>query len=79
MRELVERARASLELIGEGEWTPQDMLLSQVIVALEEAEHHGDYLQREINLMRRVMQDAETWDEFVRAYATYTSARGEGR
>jgi len=33
-QELVERARRSLEMIGEGEWTPQDLLLEQCADAL---------------------------------------------
>ncbi|HWT46593.1 MAG TPA: hypothetical protein VN085_11535 [Vicinamibacterales bacterium] len=40
-----------------------------------QAEYRADYLEREINLMRRVMQDAGTWDDFCRAYATYKERR----
>ena len=45
-----------------------DRSLEQVVTAARRA----TYLQREINKMRRVMQDAGTWDQFCKDYAAYT-------
>jgi len=39
---------------------------------LHEQRERAEYLQHEINKMRRVMQDAGTWDQFCKDYATYT-------
>ena len=36
-QDLVERARRSLEMIGEGEWTPQDLLLERCADALADS------------------------------------------
>jgi hypothetical protein len=36
----------------------------------------AEYLQREINQMRRAMQHAGTWEQFCADYAAYTEARG---
>lgn len=42
---------------------------------LRTAESRAEYLQREINKMRRVMQDAGTWDQFCTDYAAYENVR----
>jgi hypothetical protein len=42
---------------------------------IQELERRAEYLQAEINLMRRAMQQAGTWDQFCADYAAYKEAR----
>jgi len=66
LRELVERARRSLALIGEGEWTPQDQLLEECADTLAQeckfrlVQHVNQCgMKAEIAALRRKERDLE--------------------
>lgn len=55
MSYITERARESLDKIGEGDWTPQDVLFEFVVEALEEAEREKEGLHRENAWLRETL------------------------
>lgn len=57
------------------EWAAMQQTASQWAARVAELERRADYLQREINIMRRAMQDAGTWERFCSDYAAYKARR----
>jgi hypothetical protein len=47
----------------------------KLLALIAEWTHRAEYLQDEINLMRRAMQHAGTWEQFCADYAAYKEYR----
>lgn len=52
--------------------------LKQLLDERAGLQHRAEYLTDEINLMRRAMQHAGTWDQFCADYAAYKRYREVG-
>jgi hypothetical protein len=60
--------------LGVGERVTRDEA-KKLLGLIAEWAHRAEYENREINLMRRAMQHAGTWDQFCADYAAYTTYR----